>query len=1506
MRKKLLFLLVLSLMTLTTMAQRFTDKLDRGLVAMKTTSGVYCSWRILADEYYDVTYNIYRGDTKLNATPLTTSNYTDAGGTSSSEYRVEAIFRGVSEGKSAAVTPWANNYLQINMDHGSLTSTFVPNDAEVADIDGDGQVEVIIKFDNSSDAASSYMPGGYNGEYTVIEAYKLNGKKLWWINCGPNMTDFQNNETNIIAYDWDEDGKAECVLRGADGMVIHMADGTTQTIGDSTKNYRATGGSSGQFFVHEGSEFLIYMNGETGKPYQVLTYPLKRLEDGETDLEKAWGDGYGHRSTKHFFGAPYLDGKKPSIFLARGIYTRHKMIAYDVDPATHSLNVRWTWNCNNSSSPWYGEGYHNYGIADVDWDGRDEIVYGSMVIDDNGHGLSTTGLGHGDAQHCGDFNPYIHGQEIFNCNETQPINNYRDATTSKIYYRTTGSNDAGRAIAGNFSDDYPGAIGLSAYDSPISLVKNGHIDGMPSTGITENFRIYWDGDLNEESMDYTNGKNTAVGIYKYNKGLIETLDGSLTNNDTKGTPCFQGDILGDWREEIIARTADNNVRIYSTTKETPWRNYSLWYDHQYRNGMVWQMCGYNQPPHVSYFLGRLEGMTVAPPPLTTTGRTEVSGSITSATNDKHIMLSTSDNTTVNVEDGASPYIFTDNAPSWVQGTDVNGTSGKNPTINYVYYTHTLTGGAFTGAMRLVKQGDGILALPKVTETYKGSTDVWAGTLAFDGIMQNSRVWLNRFAELNSNGGNFQKGIQADYASIIRPGGKANLGTLTTDSLILNFGSRVVFDINSANHTSDTIHANVLKIEKKVWVNGNGPTYSTPVFEINELSSSPSSGKFLLCAASAIVGSLDNIVIEGLNGAKATLSNENGKIYMTVLEERDADITWDGGTTGVWDNSTTSNFLLNGASDVFMKGDRVTFDDNATNPAVTISGNLAPASLLFNNSTKAYTLDGDSLIGNPALTKNGTASVTINNQNHLGNTVINGGTLTVGSFANAIGTDCGSLGDINKSITICNGATLSTNVSSATCGQSVYIGASDGQISVPTNATLTMAKAILANGGTTLTKTGNGTLTLGSGNTISKLIVASGTVNSVEASGLVQLPSTVELQNATLWDPGSEGSYTTNASSFVIADGKTAYIYAKPRCEYTGAVSGAGKLYLYATGIRGYYKGDWTHFTGTLVPGYKKRGSYDPSFDFTSSTGLPNATLLLNSGITFNATNTIEIGTVSGSGILAGSGKYILGNNDKDVFLNASATAPIIKRGTGTMRLTTAGNITGGVTVEEGSLFFNDTQLSTAFFGTNTVQATGTSKIVGRGLITTMIMNDGTTLEARSMYSESTPGVLKTNASLSMLKGSTLVMVVKSNSSYSQLQPTFFTMNGTLKLTLTSDYVPAVGDTFTLWTVTRSFSGTPIYDLPTLPDGMYWDVSGLAAATGVLKITNDPAAGIGNLSADTEVDCEVFTLGGSKVATLTTEKGKVAQAVRNQGLNAGTYLVKMRGSNHVEMQKVLVR
>ena len=908
--KKLLLMALAAIMAINVMAQRTMDKLDRGLVAIKTDAGVFCSWRIFGEEYYDVKYNIYRDGTKLNAEPLAVSNYVDATGTTSSKYTVSTVVRGDEKAQCDAASVWTQKYLEITPDHGSLTSTYVPNDACMADVDGDGELEILMKYDNQSEISASYPKGGYNGEYSIVEVFKLNGKKLWWLDFGPNMGDFQNNEQNIVAYDWDGDGKAEAVMRAADGTTIHMANGETYVIGDASKNYRAATGGGTNWFMHEGAEYLVYMNGATGEPYQVMEYPLKRLEAGETDLNAAWGDGYGHRSTKHFFGAPYLDGRKPSIFLARGIYTRHKMIAYDVNPTTHELIERWRWSYNTAGSAWYGQGYHNYAVADVDWDGRDEICFGSMVIDDNGHGLSTTGLGHGDAQHHGDFNPYIHGHEIYACNEDNPDNNYRDATTSKIYYRQTSSNDDGRSMMGNFSNEYPGCLGRSGHDTAISSVTNNHIP--KDIAFDVNFRIYWDGDLLEETLNGTGTRNSAGRIYKPSTGnTIETLAGSLTNNDTKATPCYQGDILGDWREEVIMRTADNKIRIYSTTIPTEWRNYTLWHDMQYRQAMVWQMCGYNQPPHVSYFLGELEGITQAPPALTDIDRTEVANgeTIGSSLNDKQILMAGTNDMTVNVSDGAKPYIFFDNASSWVQGHD------NNDNITTEYFTHTLTGGAFTGDMRLIKQGDGILVLPNVTETYTGNTDIWAGTLCFDGTMQNSHVWMNRFAELNSNGGKFLKGVEMNYASILRPGGKANKGNVEISTLALNFGSRIVFDIY-ADGSTDQVKTNEITIEKKDWK--YGPAYSSPIFEFAR-QGKIEAGNYLIVEAGKITGNIGDIVLEGLDGIKASLVQEGNNIYLKVDAMRTAsEVTWDGGTDGIWDLANTENFMsAEGTKDIFV-------------------------------------------------------------------------------------------------------------------------------------------------------------------------------------------------------------------------------------------------------------------------------------------------------------------------------------------------------------------------------------------------------------------------------------------------------------------------------------------------------------------------------------------------------------------------------------------------------------
>ena len=1504
MRKRILLMLFVTLLTIPTIfAQRAVDKIDRGLVAVKTSTGIFCSWRILGEEYYDVTYNIYRDGTKLNDKPLSVSNYTDKGGSTTSTYTVEAVVRGVAQKQCAAVTPKVNPWIEIKTDHGSLPGTFVPNDATAADLDGDGQLELIVKFDHANTGDATY---------TIIEAYKLTGERLWWINCGRNMGDFQNNEINIAAYDWDLDGKAECVMRAADGTIIHTSDGQSITIGDASKNYRPA--ESGQWFVHDGAEYLLYMEGATAKPYQIgpsehpnyIDFPLLRLEAGESNLEKAWGDGYGHRSSKYFFGAPYFDGKKPSIFLARGIYTRHKMIAYDVDAATHQLTTRWTWN-NNTAGSWYGQGYHNYVVADVDWDGRDEIVFGSMTIDDNGKGLATTGLGHGDAQHVSDFDPYRHGQEFFGCNEDHPGNNLCDATTRKILYRYTAGSDDGRAIMGNFSNEFPGCQGVSARDpNLISSVAYGGLAEGTKNHIAQNFRIYWDGDLCEESFNGSGSHDTEGVIIKYGSGVIANLSGSLTNNYTKATPCLQADLFGDWREEVVMRTADNNIRIYTTTVPTNWRNYTLWHDHQYRNAMVTQMNGYNQPPHVSYFLGELEGITIAPPPLMNSDRVEVvnNGTIGSEGNDKHLLICETNDMTVTVTDGATPYILTDNAPTWVQGRS------SNANIVTTAYTHTLTGGAFAGTMRLVKQGDGTLVMPKATHTYSGNTDVWAGTLVFDGVLENSRLWLNRHTTLISNGGGFKKAIEADYNATILPGGAGVIGQLIADSLILNFGAVVTFDLDATTHQADKVNAKVLKVEKKVWK--NGPEYATPVFRVNmmntnEAGANNGEGKYLLGEVKELNGSLEDILIEGVSNMKCVLTLEEGKLYLNIVAYQAGAVTWIGDAGSKWNVDETANFVPVEGGDArnFVPGDAVIFDDNASSTFVSVSGKVAPSSVVFNNNSKTYYLNGDSIVGNATLAIKGTGKVNINNDNRFASTDITNGKLYVKTLANSIGQDYGALGGTAAKINITNNAVLGIN-ENVTTSQTITVGEGNATIEVAGGKTLTMSTGIKQSGtNRVLTKTGAGTLALGSNNTVSRLVIKQGAVNVIVDGGYNQLPATVAFEGGTLSDSNSEGMPgNTNKANFVVEEGQTGTIYCDPRCDYTGKLTGKGTLTVYAAGVRNYYNGDWSAFEGTLIPGLSKRGSYDPSFDFNNSYGLPKATLKLNADVTFNNNGkSVTVGKVTGTGVLAGSGTYYLGDDNDDFIFSAYSNSKIVKRGEGTMKLLNLGRINAALEIKAGTLTFNQSSLADLVIGANALTVNGTGKVMGQGLLNSVTVASGATLAPRSLYSETNPGTIKVNGLATVAAGATADFLI-SSSKNSQLQAKFVTINGTLKVSLTDDFVPQVGASYTLWTASNSFSGTPTVVLPELPDGYVWDSSELLAKNGVLKISG--TEDIRQIADNSIVTCEVFSLTGQKVGTFTARKSEVRSQLSNMYRNARTYIIKMHGDNKTEVKKMTVK
>ncbi|MBY0215727.1 rhamnogalacturonan lyase [Paenibacillus illinoisensis] len=571
--------------------------LDRGVVAVKTGTGVFVSWRLLGTEGSNVSFNVYRDGTKVNASPITNStNLQDASGTSSSKYTVRAVVGGTEQAASAAASVWGNNYLSVplSIPAGGTTPdgvayTYSANDASAGDLDGDGEYELIVKWDPSNSKDNSQS--GYTGE-VFIDAYKLNGTRLWRISLGKNIR-AGAHYTQFMVYDLDGDGKAEVAMKTADGS----KDGTGTVIGDASKDYRNSSG-----YVLSGPEFLTIFNGQTGKALSTVNYEPARGNVSD------WGDNYGNRVDRFLAAIAYLDGERPSLVMARGYYTRTVLVAYNW--RNGQLTKQWTFDSNTSGNAGYaGQGNHNLSVADVDGDGKDEIIYGAMAVDDNGKGLYTTGLHHGDAMHLSDLDPDRAGLEVFQVHET-PSNagvEFRDARTGQLIWGIPTTKDIGRGMAADIDPRYKGAEVWA--DGGLYTAKGQKIGTtLPSS---TNFGIWWDGDLLRELLD-----SNRIDKWDYaNSKTVNllTASGVSSNNGTKSTPNLQADLFGDWREEVVWRTSDSSaLRIYTTTAVTDKRIYTLMHDPVYRLGIAWQNVAYNQPPHTGFYLG--EGMSTPPVP----------------------------------------------------------------------------------------------------------------------------------------------------------------------------------------------------------------------------------------------------------------------------------------------------------------------------------------------------------------------------------------------------------------------------------------------------------------------------------------------------------------------------------------------------------------------------------------------------------------------------------------------------------------------------------------------------------------------------------------------------------------------------------------------------------------------------------------------------------------------------------------------------------------------------
>lgn len=575
---------------------RKLEKLDRGLVAFKSGKTVMLTWRWLGTESASTKYNVYKNGEKLTAQPINITNYYDNNPTEGAKYSVSAVVDGKESEKCAEVSVWESNMLRVPIqapEGGKVNGddyTYHANDASVGDLDGDGEYEIVLKWDpsNSRDAANV----GYTGP-CILDAYKLDGTRLWRINLGPNIR-AGAHDTQFMVYDFNGDGKAELMVKTADGTIA----GDGKAVGNPDTNWAILNGGKNL----KGPLYLTAFDGVTGAIIDSVEYDPQNY-DG---IHLEFGDGYGNRSERYLASVAYLDGETPTGIFARGYYGgkdglggRTVIAGYTLKD--NKLEKVMRFDTKEAGDKYVGQGNHSMAVADVDFDGKDEIIYGALNIDHDGTPMYSTNLGHGDAQHTGDLIPSRPGFETFSVHESTSAEygaEMRDSRTGELIFGVFCGSDVGRGASDDIDPNHYGAEswgGGYMYDSEGTIIT-------PNPSIAANFLAYWDGDLGREVQD-----NVYISKWNPTAKKTETIfraGDAKSINGSKANPSLTADIFGDWREEVMYPSKDDTaLLIYTSDYATGYKIPTLMHDSHYRTYVATQNVAYNQPAHTGYYLG---------------------------------------------------------------------------------------------------------------------------------------------------------------------------------------------------------------------------------------------------------------------------------------------------------------------------------------------------------------------------------------------------------------------------------------------------------------------------------------------------------------------------------------------------------------------------------------------------------------------------------------------------------------------------------------------------------------------------------------------------------------------------------------------------------------------------------------------------------------------------------------------------------------------------------------
>lgn len=1317
--------------------QRQIESLDRGMVAVrKNSTQVSVGWRLLGNDPPGLAFNLYRSangatPVRLNSTPLTqATHYTDTPPsltTTSYRYFVRPLMDGTELAASETTALPANapvrQYLPVPLRND--TGPDGPYDVKfawVGDLDGDGGYDLVCDRISTLGAREQFL-----------EAYQRDGTFLWRMAMGPNSvnqyaiepgaTAISVGDTdNVTVYDMDGDGRAEVLVRTGNGVTVTNAAGTRVASVTSADT----------------AQFLSVFDGLTG------------AELARAPLPNGWPT---HGVLTNNAMIAYLDGKRPSVVMyghnraTTGEFYR-QFTAWDYRAG--NLTQRWTWAWNPNTDP--GAEGHQVRIADVDNDGRDEICDLGHVVDDDGGRLFTTPLTHGDRFHISDIDPDRPGLETFAIQQNNPTMLatalYESGTGRMIRtWHSTGLIDVGRGIA---IDIDPAHRGRELYSTQPGIF-NAKGQRIHANNIWPPEGLWWDGDLGREFIDGAGSGALSPTVQKFNpttggNDRLYSIYNEGVHQAYGGRPAFWGDILGDWREEVVLVANDfSELRIYTTTIATTKRLPTLMHNPQYRCQATTK--GYVQGSDVDYGLG-FDTTTIPPAPITRadlvwTGGTGWDAGATAAWKD-------SDGNPAAFSQQSS--VLFDLSGSYASPVFLKGPLAPASVTAFTPRDLTLDGaaGKLTGTMTLMKSGRGTLTLGG-DHDFSGSTTVWDGSLVVNGRLDASPVTVwggiwggaaakGRTGGRLAGGGRITTTTTIEERGAITPGaGMDSAGTLTFGShLVLKDRSVIALDLSddpSGNtRPNDSIH-----------VTGNLTLLGSVHLHVNPTRGKLAPGAYrLLTFAGTLAGSAANFVPDLPEGTPFRLTTAQGAVTLEVLETRPAaEVTWTGQVNPIWDLARTANWTRDGAQDIFAPGDSVRIA--GTTGTITLAGNLPVAGLSVDTQgTLAFAGTGV-ISGTGGLVKNGNGTLTLATANTFtGATILQAGTVVVDQPGDA--GQPGALGAAGGSATnlILDGGTLAIGSEPSSTNRSLTLGPKGGTFDIPASSSLQISGQCTGTG--RLTKTGPGTLILASANPHTggttvregRLLLASDTAN---VSGLGS--GGVTLAGGTLvMTPGDDlDSWDTSTWAIDVPAGSAGRLEADPRCVLAGPLTGGGDFTFHTPYVRTDLSGDWSGFTGRIFVTTDGDGG---EFRFQHAAGWPQALLDLGDGVsaflnkTMTGNQTLAIGTLAGhpgsklSGGLS-SGKtltYQIGARNEDstfagTISNGSGLVALRKTGSAALTLAGAATCGGGTSVGAGTLRVNGTLTTPTLAVENGAALAGSGTLAGNlNLLSGAILEHG--------------------------------------------------------------------------------------------------------------------------------------------------------------------------------------